>query len=247
MKQTDKTASAATKTERKDSVTGNEIALVKSSGKTLTAAEQQQLAQCETIIKQGLRAFLDVAAALLEVRDRELFRATHDTFQKYCAEKWGITSRHANRLVLAGEVVKNVTEDQLVSNIPAAVPQNEAQARELAALPKEKQVEVAREVSKKSANPTAKDFKAEAEKAGKVDEDEGDEPDEKPRVTSYTPPTPPVPNTSQPKSNADLEKLMELVDEAETLARKIAGCDDAVKILHDLSKAITRKLNGGSR
>ena len=31
-------------------------------------------------------------------------RATHSTFEQYCQEKWGITARHANRLMLADAV-----------------------------------------------------------------------------------------------------------------------------------------------
>ena len=255
MAKASKSAKAANNTERKDSETGNEIASVKSSCKPLTAAEQQQLARCEAIIEKGIQSFLEVAEALLEVRDKELFRATHDTFQEYCADKWGITSRHANRLVLAGEVMNNIAGDQLVSDVPAASPKNEAQARELAVLTPEEQVEAAREVAKTTTNPTAKDFKDAAKKvAGKSRKQEpeiqADEPEEKPRVTSYAPdqPTePPVKTGARPTAKANLERLVELVDAAQTQARKTPGCDDVAKTLGELAKAITRKLNGGGK
>lgn len=255
MAQANKTAKAARKTERKDSVTSNEIASVKSSGKPLSGDEQQQLAKCEAVIKKGLQAFLEVAAALLEVRDQELFRATHNTFQKYCAEKWGITSRHANRLVLAGEVVKCITEDQMVSRIPAAVPQNEAQARELASLPPEKQIEVAREVDKATKNPTAMDFrlaKVEAEQAeakmADDDADDEDKPADKPRVTNYTPPTPPVitTNSEDEDDGGAYDLLLTMVDTAQTQARRTPGCSEITKLLGEIAKKVQQiKAKGG--
>ena len=256
MAQANKTASAATKTGRKDSVTSNTIATVKPSCTPLTAAEQQQLAKCENIIKKGIQAFLEVAAALLEVRDQELFRATHNNFQDYCAEKWGFTSRHANRLVLAGEVAKNVSEDQLVSGIPAATPQNEAQARELATLSAEKQVEVAREVAKTTTNPTAKDFKAGVAKVKQADEDDGDEVDddeageqeEIPHITSYMSPPPPAPANTRKQDDGDsYDALLELVDKAQTQARITPGCADLAKQLGDIVKKVQQIKAKGAR
>ena len=69
-------------------------------------------------------------------------------------------------------------------------------------------------------------------------------------MISYTPeksPEPPVKTTGKPKDNGQLEKLLELVDTAQTEARKISGCEEVVKTLGDLAKQITRKLNGGGK
>lgn len=83
--------------------------------KPLTLAETKTLAECEDIIGKGLKTFKEVADALQDVRDQRLYRAKYATFEDYCRLKWGITARYANRIVLAGEVVKNLDQEQLVS------------------------------------------------------------------------------------------------------------------------------------
>ncbi len=236
---------SATKPERKDSATSNQIALVEANSiqesvTPLTEAEQKHLAECEVIIEKGIKSFLEVADALLDVRDQKLYRVTHKTFQDYCADKWSISARHANRLMLGGEAVRNIESDQLVSSVPAAVPENEAQARPLASLPKDKQVAAARIVAKQTKKPTTKDFQAAADEV---------EEDESPRVKSYNPrgDSKDKPASAKNDEKDKLEKLLELVDQAETQARKIASCSDVVKVLSELSKTITRKLNGGAK
>ena len=56
----------------------------------LTALELSELAQCEAVIAQGLRTFVDVGAALLKVRDARLYRAEWTTFEAYCRDRWGM-------------------------------------------------------------------------------------------------------------------------------------------------------------
>lgn len=140
MKQASKSARAATKkTEPVDSVSSNtnivvapvEASSIPVANQTLTPAETKLLAKCEIIIGKGLKAFKEVANALQDVRDQNLYRIKYATFEEYCRDKWGITARHANRLMLAGAVVDNIESDQLVSSVPAAIPKNEAQARPL--------------------------------------------------------------------------------------------------------------------
>ncbi len=247
MKEASKTAIAANKkTEVLDSVTSNTDVVVATVDATsiqepavpLTSAETELLAKCEATIGKGLKAFREVADALMDVRDHRLYRVEFGTFEEYCRKKWGFTARHAYHLIDAGEVVKNLEREQLFTDEPIAIPDTESAARALVKTDRKKQVEAAKRAAKKSANPTAKQF-AEA-----VEEEE------KPHTKSYLPDkatVPPVKSSSKPKDNADLEKLMELLDEAETQARKIAGCDDVVKTLHELSKTITRKLNGGGK
>lgn len=58
------------------------------------------------------------------------------TFEAYCRGEWELSKRHAYRLMDASLVVENLKSDQLVT------PASESQARPLAQLPPEKQVEV---------------------------------------------------------------------------------------------------------
>jgi len=57
------------------------------------------------------------------------------TFEAYCKGEWDFTRMRASQLIAAAGVVKNV-------NNCLQIPSNEAQARPLAQLPPEKQVEV---------------------------------------------------------------------------------------------------------
>ena len=213
--------------------------------KPLTPAESKHLAECEKIIGKGLKAFKEVANALQDVRDQNLYRIKYATFEEYCCVKWGFTARHANRLMLAGAVVDNIESDQLVSSVPAAIPKNEAQARPLAALTPKQQVKAARSVASKTDEPTSEAFeeaaqkvKAKTPKTAKPSVD-----DDAPRVESYIPSND---KTAAAQTNhSDLEKLMELVDEAQTQARRIKDCSDVVKMLGDVAKIVTRRLNGG--
>lgn len=261
MKQASKSANAATqKTEPVDSVASNtdivvaqvEAGSIPVADKTLTPAESKLLAKCEKVISKGLKAFKEVADALQDVRDQNLYRTQYATFEEYCRVKWDITARHANRLMLAGAVVANVESDQLVSSVPAAVPENEAQARPLAALTPPQQVKAARIVAVKTEEPTAKDFEEAAEKVAvkaaktpKLSEE-----DDAPRIQSYDPRkdknVAAKPNPAKTE-NSNLEKLMELVDQAQTQARRIKECSDVVKMLGDVAKLITQRLNGGAK
>jgi hypothetical protein len=247
----DTAVKSARTTECNDSMSSNEVAMVKTSSvqqsvKPLDEAQEQHLAKCEAIIENGIKSFWEVAEALLDIRDQELYRTTHGTFQDYCNDRWGITARHANRLMLAGDVVKNLKSDQLVSLESVAIPQNEAQARPLAPLTALQQVEAARKVAKKAGNHTAEDFQTAAEevkgkksKAASSSTPTEDQEEEKPRVVAYDP--------RKDKDNGDLEKLLALIDAAQTQARKTADCSDVAKALSELAKLITRKLNGGGK
>ena len=222
--------------------TKQEVIVIDSNLTPLTQVEAKQLEQREQIIKQGITAFKQVAEALVEIRDQRLFRAQFRTFEDYCREKWGMTRRHADRLVLANAVVENLESDQLVSKIPIAIPVNEAQARPLAALPPKQQVEVARIVAAKTKTPTAKDFKKALQKvASPAKQDSPPQPqvedEPKPEVKSYNP--------KKEDAKAKLSELMGMVDDAETFARKAGNCDDVVNLLNQAGKLITKKLNGG--
>ena len=100
------------------------------SGQLLTV-ERDRLAELEQTIERGLQTFVEVGAALAEIRDSWLYRATHRTFEDYCRDRWGFVASRARQLIAAAETVTAVTVDGL----PA--PANEAQARELVPLLRE--------------------------------------------------------------------------------------------------------------
>lgn len=106
-----------------------------SEAMTLVPAEANRLAELETVIARGLATFVDVGNALLAIRDARLYRGTHDTFEDYCRERWGMSRIHAHRLIEAAEVSENLLP---MGNMPT----NERQIRPLAKLEPEQQREV---------------------------------------------------------------------------------------------------------
>ncbi len=99
----------------------------------ISSVEAAALADQEAIITQGLKTFYAVGTALLTIRDQRLYREDHSTFEDYCQERWGMTRRHANRLIEASEVIDNL------GPIGPILPATESQARPLTQLPAEQQ------------------------------------------------------------------------------------------------------------
>jgi hypothetical protein len=75
----------------------------------LDEAEKARLLELEAIVNRGLQTFYEVGQALIEIRDRKLYRQTHKTFEAYCKEKWKISKPAAYRLLKAAEVMKNLS------------------------------------------------------------------------------------------------------------------------------------------
>jgi phage N-6-adenine-methyltransferase len=105
----------------------------------ITEIVTDRLLECERVIERGLNTFVEVGAALLEIRDSRLYKDGYSTFEDYCRERWGMARNYANKMIAASEVVAN-----LGTNVP--IPVNEAQVRPLVGLPKEKQFDVWQQV-----------------------------------------------------------------------------------------------------
>jgi N6-adenosine-specific RNA methylase IME4 len=93
------------------------------------------LAVLEERIQRGLQTFIVVGLALMEIRERRLYRQAGFTeFDDYCRNRWGWSEAHATRHIQAAEVAKALP----IGNGPA----NEAQARELVPLAREDETQV---------------------------------------------------------------------------------------------------------
>lgn len=101
----------------------------------LAVVEQNQLEQLEERISAGLQTFVEVGSALMEIRDKKLYRQWHTTFEDYCRERWGMERRYAYRLIDAAEVVQNVSRGT------HSLPASERQARPLTRLEPGRQAE----------------------------------------------------------------------------------------------------------
>lgn len=94
----------------------------------LTELEQLELETCEKDIESGIKSFYQVGKALLNIRDKQLYRETHTTFADYCLERWDIPRSTAYQFIDAAVVIENVR------NCGHFLPANEAQARPLVKL-----------------------------------------------------------------------------------------------------------------
>ncbi len=117
----------------------------------LTGLEIKQKKGLEEIIDQNLQAFFAVGRALMEIRDKKLYREDYRTFEAYCRARFDIGKNRANQYVggatvlvnLTTMVVKNEAEScQADGPIIDLLPINERQVRPLTRLEPEEQRKV---------------------------------------------------------------------------------------------------------
>ena len=84
--------------------------------------QRARLTSLEQTVRDGLRDFRRTGQALSEIRDNEVFLATHESFEAYLQDRWGFTAPQAGRLIDAADVAR-VLEPLGIQ------PKNEAQAR----------------------------------------------------------------------------------------------------------------------
>jgi hypothetical protein len=101
----------------------------------LTVSEEAELCALELTIERGLKTFVDVGTALMEIRDKRLYRQQYGTFEDYCRERWGMVRQNANRLIAAAETVSNLEP------MGSILPTSERQVRPLTQLEPKLQAE----------------------------------------------------------------------------------------------------------
>jgi hypothetical protein len=93
------------------------------------------------------RAFYEAGKALRELRDRRLYRSTHNTFEEYCRERFGFTRMAASYKIAAAVVVDNLSTIGLQNSEMRTIglqilPTTERQVRPLTQLEPSQQREV---------------------------------------------------------------------------------------------------------
>lgn len=91
----------------------------------LSDDEQRALAEAEDKIRTGLVSFSQMGQALAVIKERQLYRASHRTFESYLLDKWKIGADYASKLITAASVCVALVRDGL----PA--PAREKHTREL--------------------------------------------------------------------------------------------------------------------
>ena len=101
----------------------------------LSAADRDFLDNEEAIIRAGRRSFLDVAAALIRIRDYKgglLYMERYGSFEAYCEERWEFGQAYAYRLMGAAQIVAELSPRGEKGDF--ALPATEKQVRALALL-----------------------------------------------------------------------------------------------------------------
>lgn len=91
------------------------------------------LEDLESKVSLGLRKFYEAGMALMEIRDRKLYRSDYQTFDDYCQQRWGFKRGNAYQLIAAAEVVSTL------SAVADILPISERQVRPLTKLPPQQQ------------------------------------------------------------------------------------------------------------
>jgi len=124
----------------------------------LSPEDSSRRAKLEGVIKSGLKTFVKVGIAFLEICDSRLYRNTHLTFERYCRDRWKLSKTQVNRSIQAAKVTEN-----LADLTPMGV--SERQLRPLTILEPDQQREAYKEaVEQSDGNPTARDVQAAVDK-----------------------------------------------------------------------------------
>ena len=85
------------------------------------------------------RAFYEAGMALMQLRDRRLYRSTHATFEEYCRDRFGHTRRRPYQMIEAALIYDNLIEK--CAKILHILPTKEGQIQPLSQLEREEQPE----------------------------------------------------------------------------------------------------------
>lgn len=118
------------------------IALEPGIMRLLTAEERRDLNHLETIIQNGWKVFLQVGGALIEIRDRKLYRAQYKTFEAYLKIRWGLSRPRGYQLIDSANLAKEL------GNANEPPPNSERVARELGKFPSDMRKSIWRKAQK---------------------------------------------------------------------------------------------------
>jgi hypothetical protein len=98
---------------------------------TLTVQERVRLGQLIRTVERGLSQFLAVGAALLELRSSRLYQETHDTFESFCRETFGLARSTTDQVIRSASTAQLLIDSGV--ELPATT--TEATVRPLSTLP----------------------------------------------------------------------------------------------------------------
>lgn len=143
----------------------------------LSTRESALLAEMVDVVDRQVNGFLAVGNALMVIKNKELYRETHDSFEAFCKDRWGIGKAYSYRLIESSKVMdrlasqKSPTGDKQSDSSSAIIlPTAETQTRELAKVEDHEQAEVWAKVLEVTDKPTAKIVKSVVKQWNKLKE-----------------------------------------------------------------------------
>src|SRR5258708_3272540 len=97
----------------------------------LSDQEKVRLRTLIRTIERGLSTFLEVGAALLEIRSSRLYRGTHSTFESFCRDTFGLARSTCDGMIRSASVAQSLQEN----GIELSPSLTEAVLRPVASLP----------------------------------------------------------------------------------------------------------------
>lgn len=130
----------------------------------LVGEDKADFERLEGVIREGLDTFYEVGKALMEIKERGLYKAVCSTFEAYVQIRWKMSRSRADQHIDAAATVLLLDRPTATATI-VALPENEAQVRPLTTLPAEKRAEAWTEaVEESGGKPTAKDVQRAVDK-----------------------------------------------------------------------------------
>lgn len=111
---------------------------VTKNGKGNKPAATGRLRELEAKIERARKAVWEMAGALKEIKENDLWRQTHGSWREYCEDRWEISREWAHQTINAVEVRAQLASVKSTSRVQLHV----AQASELAKVPAEDRAEV---------------------------------------------------------------------------------------------------------
>ena len=102
----------------------------------LSSDDRKEFRRCESVIKRGVRTFIDVGTALKVIQENQYYRERYDTFEQYCKDRWEFSRAHAYRLIESAKVVETLVGGGIddIDGDDSRLPLRESQVRELGRL-----------------------------------------------------------------------------------------------------------------
>jgi hypothetical protein len=117
---------------RKSAASSNELTVLPINPLTVSEESDRNLLE-----RKVERAFYEAGMALMELRDRRLYRSTHATFEEYCQDRFDYTRRRPYQLIEAAQIYDNLSEKWV--KFLHILPTKEGQVQPLSQLARESQ------------------------------------------------------------------------------------------------------------